>query len=327
MTDKLRAAAQALVDRWDSPRWAGSAENLRHTGEYIADLRAALADERLSSVIAIPITEPVQPAKPAEQEPVADLKERCAEILAWQKTGILHGEALRQYANRLYGDDQHALQLAAAQTARDAYEWITGALAEQPAEQASVRAMHIGWDYLDNGTLVATYAVPVPEQIAPKLYTAPQPAIPPGYKLVPLNRSYDMRVQALLAFNSSKGDRDDALQDAWQAMLNAAPEAPQPDMQPLLVRDLAELIGSTVPAVCKALEDLGTKPRRSTNAAVTPDEALAVARRLAQPAKRVQLTDEDIEQAAARGDGTHSGLAHAVIAAYERKNGITGEQN
>lgn len=42
MADKLREAAQALVDRWDSPAWGGSAGNLRHTGEYIAALRAAL---------------------------------------------------------------------------------------------------------------------------------------------------------------------------------------------------------------------------------------------------------------------------------------------
>lgn len=40
-------------------------------------------------------------------------------------------------------------------------------------EQEPVAAIHIGWDYLDNGNLVATYAVPVPEQIAPKLYTDP----------------------------------------------------------------------------------------------------------------------------------------------------------
>ena len=48
--------------------------------------------------------------------------------------------------------------------------------AEQAAQQEPVAAKHIGWDYLDNGTLVATYAVPVPERIAPKLYTSPQPA-------------------------------------------------------------------------------------------------------------------------------------------------------
>ena len=42
-SDGLREAAQALVDRWDSPVWGGSADKLRHTGEYIAALRAALS--------------------------------------------------------------------------------------------------------------------------------------------------------------------------------------------------------------------------------------------------------------------------------------------
>lgn len=32
-------------------------------------------------------------------------------------------------------------------------------------------AMHIGFDYLDNGQLVATYALPVRAEVAPKLYT------------------------------------------------------------------------------------------------------------------------------------------------------------
>lgn len=53
---------------------------------------------------------------------------------------------------------------------------------------------------------------------------------------------------------------------------------------PLLVRDVAELIGSTVPDVCKALVQLG-HGQRSTNAAVHPEEAIAVAKLLAQPAE------------------------------------------
>ena len=40
---ELVEAADALVNRWDSPAWGGSADNLRHTGEYIDALRAALA--------------------------------------------------------------------------------------------------------------------------------------------------------------------------------------------------------------------------------------------------------------------------------------------
>lgn len=37
--DELRSAAQALVDRWDTPNW----KDAPHTGEYIARLRKALA--------------------------------------------------------------------------------------------------------------------------------------------------------------------------------------------------------------------------------------------------------------------------------------------
>lgn len=43
VVQELREKAEALVMRWDSPAWGGSPENLRHTGEYIAELRAALA--------------------------------------------------------------------------------------------------------------------------------------------------------------------------------------------------------------------------------------------------------------------------------------------
>jgi hypothetical protein len=38
----LVAAAQALVDRWDTPNW----KNVPHTGEYINALRMALKDIR-----------------------------------------------------------------------------------------------------------------------------------------------------------------------------------------------------------------------------------------------------------------------------------------
>ena len=49
---------------------------------------------------------------------------------------------------------------------------------EQPA-QAPVAARPIGFDYLDSGQLVATYALPVAGKHHPKLYTAPptQPAL------------------------------------------------------------------------------------------------------------------------------------------------------
>ena len=39
---KLREAAHAVIDRWDSPKWAHDSV---HTGELIAALRDALAEE------------------------------------------------------------------------------------------------------------------------------------------------------------------------------------------------------------------------------------------------------------------------------------------
>ena len=41
MTDALRQAAKAVVDRWDSPNWSDNT----HTADYINALRAALAQQ------------------------------------------------------------------------------------------------------------------------------------------------------------------------------------------------------------------------------------------------------------------------------------------
>lgn len=50
------------------------------------------------------------------------------------------------------------------------------ALKAQQVEQKPVEAVHLGWDYLDDRTKVATYFVPCPGDTPPKLYTEPQPA-------------------------------------------------------------------------------------------------------------------------------------------------------
>ncbi|MDF3081090.1 hypothetical protein [Burkholderia sola] len=50
-----------------------------------------------------------------------------------------------------------------------------------------------------------------------------------GYVLMPIERSYDMRVKAIIAFNRAEKDgkdRDDALDAAYQATLAAAPQFP-----------------------------------------------------------------------------------------------------
>lgn len=51
----------------------------------------------------------------------ADLIERCKEILAWQRTGVLTGDALRAYANARWPDEHDPLQIAEKETAREAF--------------------------------------------------------------------------------------------------------------------------------------------------------------------------------------------------------------
>lgn len=69
--DILRQAAQALVDRWDTPAW----KDVPHTGKYIDALRAALAQPeqtRSQQMRDAGYTRrPRQLPKEDEQEPVA----------------------------------------------------------------------------------------------------------------------------------------------------------------------------------------------------------------------------------------------------------------
>ena len=53
---------------------------------------------------------------------MADLVERCKEILNWKQTGILRGEALRNFANPQYGDS--ALRIAEDETASEAMRFV-----------------------------------------------------------------------------------------------------------------------------------------------------------------------------------------------------------
>lgn len=70
------------------------------------------------------------------------------------------------------------------------------------------------------------------------------------------------------------GDAQDAHE--WVAR-QARGDFTHPVPSVFLVRDIASLLGASVPDVCNALAELGYEPRRSTNAAISPDEALAVA--------------------------------------------------
>lgn len=68
--------------------------------------------------------------------PVAtsDLRERCAEILHWRKTGVLNGDALRSYAEtKHYAQKDDVLQMAESDTVREAFAVIVASAAVQPA--------------------------------------------------------------------------------------------------------------------------------------------------------------------------------------------------
>lgn len=54
-----------------------------------------------------------------------DLLQRCREILEWQETGILKGDALRSYCqSKIWGRDPSALRMGEGETAQEAYRFI-----------------------------------------------------------------------------------------------------------------------------------------------------------------------------------------------------------
>lgn len=68
----------------------------------------------------------------------ADLAARAAEILAWRKTGLLSGDALRGFAERHWPGDDAALQLAEQTTAAEAFRHLQGL---EPVQTLDVEAM------------------------------------------------------------------------------------------------------------------------------------------------------------------------------------------
>lgn len=59
-----------------------------------------------------------------------DLRARCAELANWHKTGLLSGEALKQFAESKYPGRHDALSLAEGDTARGAYALLSAAPAQ-----------------------------------------------------------------------------------------------------------------------------------------------------------------------------------------------------
>ena len=107
-----------------------------------------------------------------EPTPTADLLKRCAEIHEWRSTGVLSGEALRDYSKRKWPGLLDTLRMAEHETVTEALallaKWGTPpAVAGEPVAWLSPwRADQVTTDYDAYGE----HGIP--------LYTTPQPAQP-----------------------------------------------------------------------------------------------------------------------------------------------------
>ena len=101
--------------------------------------------------------------------PTTDLLKRCAEIHEWRSTGVLSGEALRDYAKRKWPDRHDTLQMAEHETVTEALallaKWGTPATGGRPAGTVG---------YTVHGTQYVNWRTKPPAHGTP-LYTTPQP--------------------------------------------------------------------------------------------------------------------------------------------------------
>ena len=101
--------------------------------------------------------------------PTTDLLKRCAEIHEWRSTGVLSGEALRDYAKRKWPDRHDTLQMAEHETVTEALallaKWGTPATGGGSAGTVG---------YTVHGTQYVNWRTKPPAHGTP-LYTTPQP--------------------------------------------------------------------------------------------------------------------------------------------------------
>ena len=101
--------------------------------------------------------------------PTTDLLKRCAEIHEWRSTGVLSGEALRDYAKRKWPDHHDTLQMAEHETT------VTEALALLAKwRQTAVKGEPVAWLSPWRKDQVTTDYDAYGKQGIP-LYAAPQP--------------------------------------------------------------------------------------------------------------------------------------------------------
>ena len=194
--------------------------------------------------------------RPAAQEGEVDIKSRVSELIAEHGTLRAAARSLNidvGYLSRLeHGDKVHPSSETLAKIGlRDAgvkYQRLVF-LPTQPAAQAT------------------------PDQFA----DASNKVAPVALRSVHLARDTAgmcvVRVNGRVAIRDNGDIIDHIATLEWFADTQQA--TPEP-VQPFLVRDVAALLGASVPDVCKALAHLG-HGQRSTNMEIKPEEALAVA--------------------------------------------------
>lgn len=105
--------------------------------------------------------------------PTTDLLKRCAEIYEWRSTGVLSGEALRDYAKRKWPDLHDTLQMAEHETVTEALALL--AKWGQPAQAAEPVAVVVPC-HTPSGKRVALCSAKQDLPIGTKLCAAPQPS-------------------------------------------------------------------------------------------------------------------------------------------------------
>lgn len=115
---------QEITGSWVSmnhPEWGP----LHACGDYNEAIDGRCSDSLHDVAVgARPRAEPQLAGCPAIPD---ELQARCREILQWQNTGLLVGTALQAYAQKHWGEERQALQLAESDTVRELLHLVTAA--------------------------------------------------------------------------------------------------------------------------------------------------------------------------------------------------------
>ncbi len=113
-----------------------AAAELRRQHARIAELEArikTMAEEHADELMVAHMDGRMRAEQAAPAAIHSDLRARCVEVLAWQETGTLPGEALRTLAREKYGDRYDAIQRAERDTETEALNLVAAAPTTQPA--------------------------------------------------------------------------------------------------------------------------------------------------------------------------------------------------